>query len=194
MLLLLAGAIDKALHAALLHGGDDRPDIVVVIVGLVEFQLFDGARQVRDQIVVDLLARVDAARGGAILPGIVEAERLYARDDRGDIRIVKHDDGRLAAKLQMRALQRGRRRLQHLLPRSDAARQRHHRDLGMIDQRVACRRAAPVMTLTTPSGKISAMVLASLRVVNGVISDGLMTIVLPPASAGASFQAAIISG
>ena len=49
-------------------------------------------------------------------------------------------------------------------------------------------------TFTTPSGKISAMVLASFSVVSGVCSDGLMTMVLPPAKAGASFQAAIISG
>ena len=39
-------------------------------------------------------------------------------------------------------------------------------------------------TFTTPSGKISAMVLASFSVVSGVCSDGLMTMVLPPAKAG----------
>ncbi len=52
----------------------------------------------------------------------------------------------------------------------------------------------PATILTTPSGKMPAMVLASLSVESGVISDGLSTMVLPPASAGASFQIAIISG
>ena len=38
------------------------------------------------------------------------------------------------------------------------------------------------------------MVLASFNVVSGVCSDGLSTMVLPPANAGASFQVAIIKG
>jgi hypothetical protein len=52
----------------------------------------------------------------------------------------------------------------------------------------------PVMTLSTPFGKISAATCASSSVVSGVCSLGLMTTVLPAASAGAIFHAAIISG
>ncbi len=52
----------------------------------------------------------------------------------------------------------------------------------------------PVTTFTTPSGKMPAITLASFSVVSGVCSDGLMTMVLPPARAGASFHAAIIKG
>ena len=52
----------------------------------------------------------------------------------------------------------------------------------------------PVTILTTPSGKISAISLASFNVVSGVCSEGLMTMVLPPPRAGASFQIAIIKG
>ena len=52
----------------------------------------------------------------------------------------------------------------------------------------------PTTTFTTPSGKMSAINRASFSMVRGVCSDGLMTTVLPPASAGASFHAAIISG
>jgi len=48
--------------------------------------------------------------------------------------------------------------------------------------------------LTTPSGSTSAKTLASLSAVSGVCSDGLKTTVLPPAIAGASFQAIIIKG
>ena len=50
------------------------------------------------------------------------------------------------------------------------------------------------MTLSTPFGKISAATWASSSVVSGVCSLGLMTTVLPAASAGAIFHAAIISG
>ena len=53
---------------------------------------------------------------------------------------------------------------------------------------------APVMTFSTPAGRISAASSASRSVVSGVISDGLRTTTLPPASAGAIFQMAIISG
>ena len=52
----------------------------------------------------------------------------------------------------------------------------------------------PVMTLTTPGGKQLGEQLASFSAVSGVCSEGLSTTVLPAASAGANFQAAIISG
>ena len=52
----------------------------------------------------------------------------------------------------------------------------------------------PKTTLITPAGKISAASSASFNAVSGVCSDGLSTTQLPAARAGASFQAAIISG
>ena len=52
----------------------------------------------------------------------------------------------------------------------------------------------PQTMLTTPAGKISASSVASLSAVSGVCSEGLSTAVLPAASAGASFHAAIMSG
>ena len=53
----------------------------------------------------------------------------------------------------------------------------------------------PAMTLTTPGGRShSAMISASVSAVSGVVSAGLSTTVLPVASAGAIFQAAISSG
>jgi hypothetical protein len=52
----------------------------------------------------------------------------------------------------------------------------------------------PNSTFSTPAGKISFASSASFSAVSGVISEGLITTQLPAASAGASFQAAIISG
>ena len=52
----------------------------------------------------------------------------------------------------------------------------------------------PVITLSTPGGRMSAASSASRSVVIGVVSAGLRTIVLPVASAGPIFQIAIISG
>src|SRR6202044_883269 len=53
----------------------------------------------------------------------------------------------------------------------------------------------PVITLTTPFGRpTSSNHFASSSTVSGVCSAGLSTQVQPAASAGASFQAAIVSG
>ena len=52
----------------------------------------------------------------------------------------------------------------------------------------------PVITFSTPGGRISPASSASLTVEIGVDSAGLRTIVLPVASAGPIFQMAIISG
>ena len=53
---------------------------------------------------------------------------------------------------------------------------------------------SPVTTFSTPGGRNSAASSASSRVLTGVVSDGLSTMVLPAASAGPIFQIAIISG
>ena len=54
---------------------------------------------------------------------------------------------------------------------------------------------SPVTTLSTPSGMPASSASSPRRsAVSGVCSAGLSTIVLPAASAGASFQAAISSG
>ena len=53
---------------------------------------------------------------------------------------------------------------------------------------------SPQTTLSTPSGRNSAITSAIHTVLAGVVSDGLSTIVLPAASAGAHFQTAIIAG
>ena len=52
---------------------------------------------------------------------------------------------------------------------------------------------APATTLTTPAGRWSKQS-ASARVESGVTSEGLQTVALPAASAGASFQASSSSG
>jgi hypothetical protein len=48
--------------------------------------------------------------------------------------------------------------------------------------------------LNTPGGRNSAAISAIREVVAGVVSDGLITTVLPAAIAGANFHVAIIIG
>ena len=52
----------------------------------------------------------------------------------------------------------------------------------------------PVITLRTPGGRISDAISASRSAVSGVLADGFRTTVLPMASAGPTFQPAIMSG
>src|SRR5256885_13608746 len=65
----------------------------------------DGAHragEIRDHLIVDALADVQTAGGRAILAGVVETEGAHARHERFEVRIVEHDDRRLAAEFQER--------------------------------------------------------------------------------------------
>ena len=53
---------------------------------------------------------------------------------------------------------------------------------------------SPVTTLNTPSGRNSAISSAIQTLDAGVVSEGLRTMQLPAASAGAHFQTPIIAG
>ena len=78
--------------------------------------------------------------------------------------------------------------------RGGVAGERDHVDVGMRDQAQTDVLPGPVTTLSTPLGKMSAANSASASAVRGVADAGLSTTVLPAASAGPSFQIAIISG
>ncbi len=85
---------------------------------------------------------------------------------------------------------------------AEAATSMPARTLPVIDTMagVGCSTSAlplsrsPHTTLSTPGGRCSATISARSRVETGVVSEGLSTIVLPAASAGAHFQTAIIMG
>ena len=66
---------------------------------------------------------------------------------------------------------------------------------GCSTRRCPTVRPGPATTLTTPSGSpASRAIRSSSSAVSGVSSAGLSTTVFPAASAGATFQAAIVSG
>jgi hypothetical protein len=150
--------------------------------------------EVGDELVVDLLAGIDAAGGGAVLPGIVVAEGPQARDHGIDVGVVEDDDRGLAAEFEMRALDRLGRACSTFLPVATSPVIEIMLILRMVDQRVADALAAAEHDVDHALGQDVASSLASFSAVSGVCSDGLKTTVLPPAIAGASFQAIIISG
>ena len=65
---------------------------------------------------------------------------------------------------------------------------------GWVTSRMPAVLPGPVTTLKTPFGKMSAASSAMRMAESGVAEDGLRTTVQPAASAGHSFQMAIISG
>ena len=115
--------------------------------------------------------------------------------DRGlEVGVVEHHERGLAAQFQVQALA-GRARRRCCCPTGvDPV-----NDTMLTSRWVTRRRRRlvprPVTTLITPSG-IPAAVAASANIseVSGVISAGLSTMVLPAATAGRIFHAAICSG
>jgi hypothetical protein len=122
---------------------------------------------------------------GTDLPGGIEIRVDRGRHRILQIGVVEDDQGRLAAQFHRRVFQaRGRGGI-------DLAARGHRsgeRDLGharVADQRGAHLRR-PWMTLKTPGGApASTRISASFKALSGVSSDGLNTIALPQASAGA---------
>ena len=66
--------------------------------------------------------------------------------------------------------------------------------LGWATSRSPIPAPVPVITLSTPGGRMSAAISARTSAVSGVRADGLRMTVLPAMSAGPIFQPAIMIG
>jgi hypothetical protein len=130
-----AGAIDEAGYARPLAFADQRAELRLGAVGRSERQPRHRARQIGDDLLVDLGAGEDAARRRAVLAGVVVAEGAHALDHGVDVGVVVDDHRRLAAELEMRPLDRLGGRFEHAAPGRDVAGQRDHVDAGVRDQR-----------------------------------------------------------
>ncbi|EAU67297.1 hypothetical protein STIAU_4929 [Stigmatella aurantiaca DW4/3-1] len=133
--LLPRGALHEARHALALLLGDERPHLHPLPVRAAHLNGGDRARQVRHEPVIHLGPRVDAARGGAVLPRVVEAEGAHPGHHACQVRVVEDDDGGLAAQLQVGALDALRGGLEHLLARGHVPGERNHAHLRLADER-----------------------------------------------------------
>ena len=78
----------------LLPGGDERTDVILVVIRLIELEGFRGGGEFSDELVhINLFAGVDAAGGRAVLSRVVVAERFHAVDYGGEIGVIERDDG-----------------------------------------------------------------------------------------------------
>ena len=137
------GALHEPGNAGALLGGDQRTHLDAGLRLRAHLESADGAGQVRDDLLVHCCADIEPAGGRAVLPGIVEAEGADAADDCFQIRVVEHDDRRLASELQMSALQIAGRSAQHLLSGRHIAREGRHANARVSDQRCTDALAAP---------------------------------------------------
>ncbi len=146
-------ALDEARDALLLAGGNERAEFVLRVVVVAVAQRSRRTGQVGDQPLVDPGTGVDAARGGAILAGVVEAERAQPVHHGRQIGVVEHDHRGFAAKLQVRALDRAFRGLDHLAAGADVPGQADHVDARMVDQALPDARTTPVDDVDDTGGE-----------------------------------------
>ncbi len=136
------GTIDHALDLVGLGAGDQRAHLDVVALGRVApLDGLDRIGQVGHEPVVDLRAGDDPAGSRAILTGIPEAEGLEVLDDGFHVGVVEDDHRRLAAELEVDALDAIGGDLGDVLAGVGVAGDRDHPDLRMADERVADRGA-----------------------------------------------------
>ncbi len=173
----------------------DRADVGVLVERVAEPQGGQPPLEPVDHVLGHRLLHEQPRAGAADVP-LVEEDAVDDPLDRlVDRRVVEDDVRRLAAELQRELLAGAGDRL---ADRDADLGRSGERDL--VDARVgrpAQRRSRPrrSATLTTPGGRSACwQTCASSNALSGVVSAGLSTHVLPAASAGASFQAAISSG
>ena len=146
-----------------------------------------------DDVVVDLAGGEHARRRGAVLAGVVVAGAGDRLEHRVEVDVVEDDDRRLAAELEVHALERLRGVLGDPLAGVDRAGERDDVDAVVLDDRgarVVAARDDVQHALREDVGRE----LGHLQRVMGVVGAGLRTIVQPAASAGPIFHTAIISG
>ena len=110
-------------------------------------------------------------------------------------RVGEDDVRRLAAELERELLARARERPLDALADGGRAGERDLVGTPACSTTNEPTSRAPVTMFTAPGGRsASSMIFARRSAVSGVVSAGLSTQVLPAASAGASFHAAMSSG
>ena len=116
----------------------DRAEERVGVVGHADLGRALGVLGERgDEVVVDAGPGEHAGRGGAVLAGVEVAADGDALDGGLDVGVVEDDDRRLAAELEVDALEVARRALGHLHAGADRAGDRDERRRRVLDEHAA---------------------------------------------------------
>ncbi len=126
-----------------LGAADHRADLGLRVERITDPQ-FPGPRgELLQELVVDLAVHEGAAARAAVLARHVEHGDDRRRHHLVEVRVLEHDVRRLAAQLEEQALERVGALAHDLLAGRRLAREADERDLGVLDEGVASRAAAP---------------------------------------------------
>src|SRR4051812_14887847 len=130
-------ALEEALDALALAGRVQRPEVRVGRAHVAHHVALRLVGEAVDDVVVDLAGGEHARRGGAVLAGVVVADAGDRLEDRVEVDVVEDDDRRLAAELEVDALEGLGGVLGDPLARLDRAGERDDVDAGVLDDRRA---------------------------------------------------------
>lgn len=194
---LLEGGLDVHLDLGALLLGDQRAALDTVLGAASEADLLGAAGQFGDEAVPDRLLDDEAGAGRADLAAVDEAGVEGLVDGGvealvGGAGVGEDDVGVLAAELEGDLLDAGRGGLRDLGAADQTAGEGDQVDVGVLGEPRTDRVAGPGDDVGDDAAGSPASTSSSMTamVVIGVISLGLMTKVLPAASAGAIFQLA----
>ena len=120
-----------------LRRGDQRPHIRLLRGGIADANLPHQLQEAIREVLEARLMDVHAGTRRAVLPGVDEARADGSLRRRLDIGVLEDDEGRLAAKLHVDALERASRRTHHRLAGLAGAGQRDQAHVWMRDERHA---------------------------------------------------------
>ncbi|CAM5743836.1 hypothetical protein SHIRM173S_02582 [Streptomyces hirsutus] len=185
--------VDEALHLGQLVGVVERTEEDVLVVGGTRLRVGGGLGEGGDELVVDRLVDEDTRGGRTVLAGVEEARDGDVLHGLGDVGVLEDDDRRLAAQLQVDALEVLGRGLGDLHAGPHRTGDGRHRR-GLVLDHHAAGVAVAADDVEDAVGRTEPRISASRTVEAGVVSEGLRTTVLPAAIAGANFHTAIIIG
>ena len=175
-----------------MRGCDERAHVEVVrLGGVAPAERADLLREPRDEAVVDGRTGDDARGRRAVLARVPVAPEADVLDRTLEVGVVEDDDRRLAAELEVEALDRVRGVAGDALARLGIAGDRHHGHGGMEHQRVADGLTGAGDDVEDAGRQDVGGDLRQHQGVSGVRIDGLRMTVLPAASAGPIFQPAM---
>lgn len=134
---LRAGTIDKAGDPLQLLSGNQRPQFGSGVVGRADLQGGDRLAQRLHQLFIHRALHIQAAGGGAILPGVVEAETANTVHHLLQVGVVKHNHRSFAAQLHVGAFHAGRCIADDMRTGGDRPGQRYHAHPLVAGQRIA---------------------------------------------------------
>src|SRR5207249_1319728 len=174
---------------------DERPEVRRSLERVAHADRLEPLDELVLELLVDLVLD-DETRGlRAILAAVHHGGRDGSFRRGGNVRVLEDDEGGLAAQLQVELLHVRGRRFHDLIPVAVSPVRETMSTLSLDASSFPTTAPGPVIRFTVPAGIPAASIsLPSSSVVSGVSDAGFRTAVFPAASAGASFQIAIMNG